>query len=139
MGNRESKSPRPCYIESMRRLIAALAFLSFADLAFVQVDCPLARGFAHGGQVVASQPEHAGHAGHAVPTPTGQEGVQTVPEGAAPNNSACPMMGPCVLTVDVSGIVGSSAPPRQVDGVLPSADQLPASLTLVPEPPPPRA
>jgi hypothetical protein len=123
----------------MRRLIATLAFLSFANLAFVQADCPLAGGSAHGRQVVASQAGHTAHAGHAISTPIGQEGVQSVPEGAAPNNPACPMMGPCVLTVDVSGIVGSSAPPRQADGVLPSSDQLPASLTLVPEPPPPRA
>lgn len=123
----------------MRRLIAALAFLSFANLAFVQADCPLAGRFAHGHEGAASQPGHAAHAAHAIVTANAQEGVQSVPEGAAPDHSACPMMGPCVLTVDVSGIVGSSASPRQADGVLPSSDQVPASLTLVPEPPPPRA
>jgi hypothetical protein len=126
----------------MRRLIAALAFLSFANIAFVQADCPLAGRFAHEHQVAASQPGHAAHAAHsahAIATPMGQEGVQSLPEGSAPDSSACPMMGPCLLTIDVSGIVGSSALPRHADGVLPSSDQLPASLALVPEPPPPRA
>lgn len=126
----------------MRRLIAALSLFSLANLVFVQAnrECPLTGGSRHVSAAGASHSQHAAHGGHAVRTPSDHDSVQSMPDGDSPKAPVCLMMGPCVLTIaDLSAIQIASVRAWHQGRVELVSDHLPASLTLVPEPPPPRA
>jgi hypothetical protein len=124
----------------VRRLIAALSLFSFANLAFVQANraCPLTGGSRHASQAVASHSEHE-HTGHAAKTPADQHSVHSIPDRDSRDAPVCLTMGPCALTMNVSAIQVTSIPAWHPGRVELVSDHLPASLTLVPEPPPPRA
>ena len=125
----------------MRRLTAALALLSFANLAFVQVnrECPLSGGSRHVVRASASHGGHAAHGGHTANTPSDQGSAQAISDGDSPKAAVCLTMGPCALTIDVSVIHVASIPAWHAGRVELVSDHLPASLTLALEPPPPRA
>ena len=124
----------------MRRVIAALGLLSFANLMFVQASgaCPVSGGSTHGSEVAASPAEHSGHEGHA-PASAPVEAFGQAPAPGPSHPPACLAMGPCALTVDMSGMVVATASVGTGPGVVGGSDHLPPSLTTSPELPPPRA
>jgi hypothetical protein len=125
----------------MRRLIAVLSLFSLANLAFVQAnrDCPLSGGSRHVPWAGASHSGHAAHGGHLANPPADQGSFQSMPDGDVPKAPVCLTMGPCALTMNVSAIHVTSVPAWHPGRVELVSDHVPASLTLVPEPPPPRA
>ena len=125
----------------MRRLTAAIALLAFANLVFVQGSgaCPLSGGSTHGSDVAASPAEHSGHEGHALTSAPVEEALGQAPSPDTPHPPSCLTMGPCALTLDLSGVVVATATVGASQGVVARSDRLPPSLTTSPELPPPRA
>lgn len=125
----------------MRRLIAAIGLLSFANLVVLQASgtCLLLGGSTHGPEATSAMSEHAGHAGHSTAANVNDEALQQAPASQSSHAPGCLTMGPCVLTVDVSRAVTAAAPVQHAHDVAALSDHRPASLTLSPELPPPRA
>ena len=124
----------------MRRLIAALGLLSFANLMVLQASgaCPLSGGLTHGFRSVSTPSEHAGHMGHAMAAAVDGESLQQSPASESSHGPDCLTMGPCALTLDVGGaavVANAVAHPQRVTA---GSDRVPPSLTTSPELPPPR-
>ena len=120
----------------MRRLIAALSLLGLANLMFAQggVPCPLK---SHHGQAPATAVV-MGHEHHDMGTRAHDVAVPLPDEGSS-HAPVCLTMGPCAVTLDVSGPVVSTYMVAGVDRVLAASDHLPPSAVIAPELPPPRA
>lgn len=126
----------------MRRLIAALGLLSFANLVVLQGSgaCPLSGGLTHGTRSVSAPSGQAGHQGHAMAATVDEEALQQVPASPSPHAPPdCLTMGPCALALDVGGVVVVATPAVHAQRVVAGSDRLPPSLTTSPELPPPRA
>jgi hypothetical protein len=119
----------------MRRLIALVAFLGLANLVFVQAGsaCPL---IPMGGSAATSA--LTGHEGHDMSGVTGEEMLRSMPDESTSDSSTCPAMNACVVTLDLASasLAAFHALHLHVTG---GSDDRPASLTAVPELPPPRA
>ncbi len=122
----------------MRRLAAFAALLAFANLSFVQAGaaCAVSGNPSNAGQVVVAG--HQGHAGHDMPAPAHHDILDEAPEGDA-TNTACLMMGPCALVIDVGRLAALATGNLHEDGVLRGSDILPPSPSASPDIPPPRA
>jgi len=125
----------------MRRLIAAIGLLSFANLMVLQGSgaCPLSGATPHESASVSAPAGHAGHDGHAMAAAMNEEGLQQAPAPDQSHAPACLTMGPCALTLDVGGAVVVATALGQAQRVVAGSDRLPPSLTTSPELPPPRA
>jgi hypothetical protein len=125
----------------MHRLIAAIGLLSFANLMVLQASgaCPLSGGTMHESASVSAASEHAGHDGHAMAASQDLESLQQSPAPDQSHAPACLTMGPCALTLDVSGAAVVAAAVGPAQGVVAGSDRRPPSLTTSPELPPPRA
>jgi len=122
----------------MRRLIASLGLLAFANLAFVPLSgaCPLSGELSHGAHVAAPTSEHAGHA---MPDSSGHKAVQEHPAEHGPVAPDCLMVGQCTLTVDIGRVAVATTATVRAGRVITAADDQPSSRTPAPETPPPRA
>jgi hypothetical protein len=125
----------------MRRLIAAIGLLSFANLMVLQASgaCPLSGGSTHGSTSVSAPSEHAGHEGHVMAAAVDDEALQQAPASQSSHAPDCLTMGPCALALDVGGAVVVASTVAQAQRVAAGSDTLPPSLTTSPELPPPRA
>lgn len=119
----------------MRRLIACLGLLAFANLVFAQATGACAFASDTAGAVAPAAVDHAMHVAH------DQSPGEAVDESPATDqtHTACPMMGQCVLTIDVSGASAGTGRLTDGDRVVAVSDRTPTSLTTAPELPPPRA
>ena len=119
----------------MRRWIAVLSLLSLANNAFVNggLSCPLVGNEQH--QEHAPSAAAVTHEGHDMGTnddlPASGDDLR--------HEAACLTMGPCVLTIDVIRALSAAGRLPHADAVAARSDHLPASQTLSPELPPPRA
>jgi hypothetical protein len=125
----------------MRRLIAALGLLSFANLMVLQASgvCPISGGSTHGSTSASTPSEHTGHEGHAMAAAAEDEALQQSPASESSHAPDCLTMGPCALTLDVRDpavVANAVAHPQWVAA---GSDRVPSSLTTSPELPPPRA
>ena len=125
----------------MRRLIAALGLLSFANLMVLQASgaCPLSGGSTHGSRSMSVMSQHSGHEGHAMAGAVGEEALQPSPASPSSHEPGCLMMGPCALALDVGRVDVAANTVAQAQRVPAGSDRLPPSLTTSPELPPPRA
>jgi hypothetical protein len=119
----------------MRRLTALVVFLGLANLVFVQAGsaCPLVP--MDGSAATAAM---TGHEGHDMTSATGDEMLRSMPDESTSHSSTCPAMNACVVTLDLASapLAAFHALHLHVTG---GSDDRPASLTAVPELPPPRA
>lgn len=119
----------------MRRLIALVAFLGLANLVFVQAGsaCPLVP---MGDSATAAA--LTGHEGHDMTGAAGDEMLRSMPDESTSHSSTCPAMNACVVTLDLAS-ASLNAFHAQHLHVTGGSDERPASLTALPELPPPRA
>lgn len=124
----------------MRRLIAAIGLLSFANLLLVQGSgaCPQSGGLTHGTESVSAPTGHAGHEGHVMAAAANEESLQQSPDSESSHAPQCLTMGPCALTIDVGSVVVVASMGADAQRVVAGSDRLPLSLTTSPELPPPR-
>lgn len=125
----------------MRRLIAALGLLSFANLLLVQGSgaCPLSGGLTDGSGSVSAPAGHDGHDGYVMAAAANEESLQHSPDSESSHAPRCLTMGPCALTVDVGSVVIVAGTSADAQRVVAGSDRPPPSLTTSPELPPPRA
>ena len=115
----------------MRRLFALFSLLCLTNLVFVQAGsaCPLTPA----AETDVGAP--TGHEGHDMSGAMSHEMMQSAPDESS--HSSCPVMNACVVTLAMVGeqpveLMGHH------DRVTAASDDRPASLTAVPELPPPR-
>ena len=68
-----------------------------------------------------------------------EEALQQSPSSESSHAPDCLTMGPCALTLDMSGMMVVAAKVDKAEGVVAGSDHWPPSLTTSPELPPPRA
>ena len=119
----------------MRRWIAVLSLLSLTNIAFVSggLSCPLVGNGQH--EEHAPSAAAVAHEGHE----TGTNDDLPASGDDLRHEATCLTMGPCVLTIDVIRAVSAVGRLPHPDAVAARSDHLPASQTLSPELPPPRA
>ena len=116
----------------MRRAIAVVSLMAVANFVFAQAGlaCPLATA-GHAEVASAGATSHEGH--------DMGPGESHRPESEPTNETGCPPMGPCLVTIDLAISEPAGAGRTHPDRILAGSDQRPASLTSTPELPPPRA
>lgn len=122
----------------MRRLIASLGLLAFANLVSAPLSgaCPLSGERSHGAHVAAPTSEHAGHA---MPDSSGHEAVQEHPAEHGRGAPDCIMVGQCTLMVDIGRVAVATSATVRAGRVITAADDRPTSRSPAPDTPPPRA
>jgi hypothetical protein len=123
----------------MRRLIAVIGLMCFANLAFVQASgaCPVSDGVSDA-RIASGPAEHSGHAAHGMP-PSDADGAIDEAPPADPGHPTCFMMSACVLPIDLCRTTADAEHRVHADRVVGSSEVLPPSRTTSPDIPPPRA
>ena len=123
----------------MRRLTGLLTSLLLLHLTLVGADLTCAKHGVHGAAHVsqAGTSPHAGHH-HGPPQPAGADENDTSCE--VPTLPACcQALASCGVSIADEQSAESGDLSHLALGVLPGADDIPASWTLEPDPPPPKA
>lgn len=123
----------------MRRLIAAIGLLCFANLVFVQASgaCPASTDRASD-RIASGPADHSGHGAHGT-APADADGAIDQAPPADSGHPTCLMMSACVLPIDVGRKSADAELRVHPDGVFAASEQVPPSRTTSPDIPPPRA
>ena len=122
----------------MRRLIAVIGLMCFANLAFVQASraCPATDGVSDA-RIASGAADHAGHGAHGTAPSDADGAMDEAPR--EDGHSTCFMMSACALPIDVCGMPADAEHRLHPDCVVAASELLPPSRTTLPDKPPPRA